>query len=60
MKKEESAHFGQTIRTESSPDRSSAKDGMQTAVMGNPMPDRGTSHSLNPEMYNDKPMKPRR
>ena len=59
MKKDENAHFGQTIRTEAAPDRSSAKTegGINMAVMGKSMPDKGTSHSLNPEMYNDTPPK---
>lgn len=56
MKKEESAHFGQKIRTEAAPDRSSAKTegGIERAIMGKSMPDRGTDHSLDPKMYNDK------
>ena len=62
MKKKESAHFGQTIVTEAAPDRSSAKTegGQNMAVMGKSMPDRGTSHSLDPNMYNDKGKNPGR
>ena len=56
MKKDESAHFGQKIRTEAAPDRSSTKTegGLERAIMGKNMPDRGTDHSLDPKMYNDK------
>ena len=66
MKKEESAHFGQKIRTESSPDRSSDKTGMSEAVMGRKMGGgpKDVSHSLggagDVQTYNDAGKKGRR
>ena len=56
MKKEESAHFGQKIRTETSPDRSSHKIKADEALMGRKMGGGPTdlSHSLNAGSYNDK------
>ena len=66
MKKEESAHFGQKIRTESSPDRSSDKTGMDTAVTGRKMGGgpKDVSHSLggagDVQTYNDAGKKSRK
>lgn len=55
MKKEESAHFGQKIRTESSPDKSSHKVNMNEAIDGRSMKGGPTdlSHSLSAGSYND-------
>ena len=53
MRKEESAHFGQKIRTEAAPDKSSHK--VEGAVEGRPMKGGPTdlSHSLHAGSYND-------
>lgn len=61
MKKEESAHFGQKIRTEGPPDRSSAKVNMDEALMGKSMKGgpTDTTHSTTPGYYNDKGRKSR-
>ena len=55
MRKEEKAHFGQTIRTETGPDRSSHKAEGE-ALTGKPMKGGPTdlSHSLTAGSYNDK------
>lgn len=56
MKQDESAHFGQKIRTETSPDKSSFNPGSaKEQLNGRDMPDRGLSHSMatQPE-YADK------
>jgi len=50
---DEKATRGQTIRTESSPDKSSYMVPKSESVMAT-MPDTGTSRSLSPEMYNEK------
>ena len=66
MKKEEKAHFGQSIRTESSPDRSSHKVKNDEALCGRSMPGGPTdvSHSLSGagsvETYNDAGKKSRK
>lgn len=56
MKKEESAHFGQKIRTETSPDRSSAKTNANEALMGRSMKGgpTDTSRSTKAGGYNDE------
>lgn len=56
---EESATRGQTIRTESGPDKSSHQINKMEGLLGRSMPDTGTSHSLKPGMYNEKPAKSR-
>lgn len=56
---EESAVRGQSIRTESNPDKSSHMVNKKEGLLGRSMPDTGTSHSLKPSMYNEKPAKPR-
>ena len=56
---EESAVRGQSIRTESNPDKSSHRLDKMEGLLGRSMPDTGTSHSLKPAMYNEKPAKPR-
>lgn len=55
MRKEESAHFGQKIRTETGPDRSSHKVNHDEALTGRGMKGGPTdlSHSLNAGAYND-------
>ena len=53
---EESAVRGQVIRTESSPDKSSHAVDKREGLLGMSMPDKGTSHSLKPSMYNEKPL----
>ncbi len=55
MRKEEKAHFGQKIRTETAPDRSSHKTDMGQALDGRPMKGGPTdlSHSLKAGSYND-------
>ena len=59
MKKEEKAHMGQKIRTESSPDRSSHAVDMHQAVCGREMSGSGTdtSKSLKAGANNDAPVK---
>ena len=56
MRKEESAHWGQKIRTEVAPDKSSHKVNMNEAMEGRAMKGGPTdvSHSLNAGAYNDK------
>ena len=56
MRKEEKAHWGQTIRTESGPDKSSHKATGDEAMMGKPLKGGPTdlSHSLTAGSYNDK------
>lgn len=56
MRKEESAHMGQKIRTETAPDRSSHKVDMNEALNGREMKGGPTdlSHSLKAGAYNDK------
>lgn len=55
MRKDESAHFGQKIRTESMPDRSSHKMNGDESVMGRSMKGGPTdlSRSLTAGSYND-------
>lgn len=55
MRKEESAHFGQKIRTESNPDRSSHKVNGDEAISGRAMKGGPTdlSRSLTAGSYND-------
>lgn len=66
MRKEEKAHFGQTIRSETGPDRSSHKVNEMESFTGRKMGGgpRDTSHSLTSAGetvdYNDAPAKPRR
>ena len=66
MKKEEKAHFGQTIRTEAAADRSSHSVNKDEALMGRKMGGGPTdvSHSLsgagNVETYNDEGKKSRK
>lgn len=56
MRKEESAHMGQKIRTETAPDRSSHKVNADEALNGRAMGGGPTdlSHSLKAGAYNDK------
>lgn len=58
-KYEEKAHFGQKIRSEFAPDRSSHMVDKHQAAMGRKMGGgvKDTSRSTNPSMYNDKPAK---
>lgn len=58
----EKAHFGQTIRTETSPDRSSHKVNAKEALEGRKMGGGPTdlSHSLTAGSYNDKGKDPGR
>ena len=56
MRKETKAHFGQTIRTDYAPDKSSHKADMEEAASGKSMKGGPTdlSHSLTAGSYNDK------
>lgn len=62
MRKEEKAHFGQSIRTESGPDRSSHKVNMDEALMGRKMKGGPTdlSRSMKPGASNDEGKAPGR
>lgn len=66
MRKEEKAHFGQTLRTETGPDRSSYKPNETESLMGRKMGGgpRWTGHSLSSAGetvdYNDVPPNSRR
>jgi hypothetical protein len=59
MRKEESAHKGQKIRTESNPDKSSHKVNMNEALSGREMKGGPTdlSHSLKAGAYGTKKSK---
>jgi hypothetical protein len=61
MKQEESAHFGQKIRTESGVDKSSYNPaGAKEMLNGKEMPDKGLSHSMAAKpVYSETPAKPR-
>lgn len=64
MRKEESAHFGQKLRTESGPDRSSYMKNDESAVLGPSFKGgpRDLSHSISGstvQNYNDVPPKRR-
>jgi|GEM_PF-2405502 hypothetical protein len=64
MRKEESAHFGQKIRTETGPDRSSFMKNDSEALVGRSFKGgpRDLSHSLSGtsvQNYNDVPAKKR-
>lgn len=60
--KEESAHFGQKIRTDTNPDKSSHMVNANEALMGRSMAGGPTdlSKSLNAGAYNDVKAKPRK
>lgn len=62
MKKEEKAHFGQTIRTEGAADRSSDKRGQDTSILGRKMGGGVTdvSRSMDPRLHNDEGKAPGR
>lgn len=62
MRKEEKAHFGQKIRTDSGPDRSSHKVDANEALMGRKMKGGPTdlSRSLTAGSYNDEGKAPGR
>ena len=61
-KKTEKAHFGQTICTETAPDRSSHKVNESEALMGRKMKGGPTdlSRTMKPGMYNDEGKDPGR